>query len=219
MPQRIVPWQAKRVFSMFPDFSFEHALEGTVCGIDEVGRGPLAGPVVAAAVVLPSALPDLLRDQLNDSKLLSAKKREILFDVIQSCALVGLGEACVEEIDRVNILQATFLAMQRAFKALQRKAAVDWALVDGNQRPPLLCQVQCIVKGDQKSLSIAAASIVAKVTRDRQMSTLAMTSPGYGWERNAGYGTAEHLAAINSLGITLHHRRSFSPIANLIKDL
>lgn len=209
----------KKEFSMSPDFSFEQALEGVICGIDEVGRGPLAGPVVAAAVVLPTALPTILRDQLNDSKLLSAKKRDILFDVIQDCALIGVGEADVTEIDRLNILQATFLAMKRAFETLLKKGAVDWALVDGNQRPPLSCQIQCIVKGDQKSLSIAAASVIAKVTRDRHMSALALTSPGYGWERNAGYGTAEHLAAIHRLGITTHHRRSFSPIADLIKNL
>lgn len=204
---------------MPPDFSFERALEGTVCGIDEVGRGPLAGPVVAAAVILPAALPAALLAHLNDSKLLSAKKRESLFDIIHACALVGLGEADVDEIDRFNILQATFLAMQRAFEALREKAAVDWALVDGNQRPPLPCQVQCIVKGDGRSLSIAAASVVAKVTRDRQMCALSSAFPGYGWDRNAGYGTAEHLDAILRQGITPHHRPSFAPIANLIKKL
>ncbi len=204
---------------MSPDFSFEHALEGTVCGIDEVGRGPLAGPVVAAAVILPAALPAVLRTDLNDSKLLSAKKRESLFEVIHACALVGLGEADVEEIDRLNILQATFLAMRRAFEALREKANVDWALVDGNQRPPLSCPVQCIVRGDGRSLSIAAASVVAKVTRDRQMCALSSVFPGYGWERNVGYGTAEHIEAIHRQGITPHHRPSFSPIADLFKKL
>lgn len=202
---------------MPPDFSFEHALQGTICGIDEVGRGPLAGPVVAAAVVLPVALPSLLLDHLNDSKLLSAKKRESLFDVIHACALVGLGEADVTEIDRLNILQATFLAMRRAFDALQKSTTVDWALVDGNQRPPLPCQIQCIVKGDGRSLSIAAASVVAKVTRDRQMKALSQAFPGYGWERNAGYGTAQHLEALHRQGITPHHRRSFAPVANLFE--
>jgi ribonuclease HII len=202
---------------MPPDFSFEQALLGVVCGIDEVGRGPLAGPVVAAAVVLPADLPQILNDNLNDSKLLSPKKRESLFDIIHACAMVGLGEAAEDEIDSINILQATFLAMRRAFDILREKTGVDWALVDGNQRPPLPCQIQCIVKGDSKSLSIAAASVIAKVTRDRQMRALAETFPGYGWERNAGYGTAEHLAAIQRLGITPHHRRSFAPIADLIK--
>lgn len=198
---------------MPPDFSFEHSLQGAICGIDEVGRGPLAGPVVAAAVILPTATPVELRNHLNDSKLLSAKKREGLSDIIHDCALIGLGEASVTEIDRINILQATFLAMRRAFNALREKSDVDWALVDGNQRPPLPCQIQCIVKGDSKSLSIAAASVIAKVTRDRQMRVLAEAFPGYGWERNAGYGTAEHTAAIDRLGVTQHHRRSFAPIA------
>lgn len=197
---------------MSPDFSLERALDGIVCGIDEVGRGPLAGPVVAAAVVLPEAIPLPLRENLNDSKLLSAKKRDYLFDIIQDCALIGLGKADVGEIDSINILQATFLAMRRAFDVLGTQTRVDWALVDGNQKPPLPCQIQCVVKGDRKSLSIAAASVIAKVTRDRQMHTLALSFPGYGWERNAGYGTAEHLAAIQSLGITPHHRRSFAPI-------
>jgi ribonuclease HII len=162
------------------------------------------------------ALPVVLRDHLNDSKVLSAKKREDLFDAIHRCALIGLGEADVDEIDRINILQATFLAMRRAFDALRAKTAVDWALVDGNQRPPLPCQIQCIVKGDSKSLSIAAASIIAKVTRDRQMSKLAAAFPGYGWEHNAGYGTAQHRQAIDEQGITPHHRRSFSPIAEML---
>ncbi len=202
---------------MPPDLSYEQALAGTVCGIDEVGRGPLAGPVMAAAVILPAVLPPALRDTLDDSKRLSARKRESLFDVIAACALVGLGEAGVEEIDGLNILQATFLAMRRAVAALEEKSPIDWALVDGNQRPTLSCPVQCIVKGDSISLSIAAASVFAKVTRDRRMGELARVFPGYGWERNAGYGTAEHIEAIGRLGITPHHRRSFSPIAERIK--
>lgn len=202
---------------MPPDFSLEQMLDGVVCGIDEVGRGPLAGPVVAAAVVLPIDLPQPLRESLNDSKLLSAKKREYLLEIIRDCALIGLGEASVAEIDEVNILQATFLAMRRAFDALTAQGPLDWALVDGNQRPPLPCQVRCVVKGDRLSLSIAAASVVAKVTRDSLMRDLAIQTPGYGWERNAGYGTAEHLAAIRGLGVTPHHRRSFAPIKDLVK--
>ena len=173
---------------------------------------------MAAAVILPSALPAELRDHLDDSKRLSAKKRDGLFDVIQDCALIGLGESSVTEIDRINILQATFLAMRRAFDALREKTAIDWALVDGNQRPPLPCQIQCIIKGDSKSLSIAAASVIAKVTRDRQMRVLAEAFPGYGWDRNAGYGTAEHAAAIDRLGVTPHHRRSFAPIAERLNE-
>lgn len=202
---------------MPPDLSFESALSGIVCGIDEVGRGPLAGPVVAAAVILPADLPAVLSAELNDSKVLSAKKREALFEVICATAAYGVGQAEVEEIDRLNILKATFLAMRRAVEALPATMAVDWALVDGNQRPPLPCQVQCIVKGDGRSLSIAAASVVAKVTRDRHMVALGQAFPGYGWERNAGYGTAEHQEAIRRLGPTPHHRRSFAPIADLFE--
>ncbi|HLN23680.1 MAG TPA: ribonuclease HII [Patescibacteria group bacterium] len=198
---------------MPPDLSFEQAVSGIVCGIDEAGRGPLAGPVVAAAVILPAALPVLLRDQLDDSKKLSAKKREALFEVIQTTAIVGIGWAEVCEIDRVNILQATFLAMRRALDGLGQ--SVDCALIDGNQTPPMPCPVQCIVKGDGRSLSIAAASIIAKVSRDRLMTALAAEHPGYGWDRNAGYGTLEHRQAIQRLGITPHHRRSFAPIADL----
>ncbi|MDR3435969.1 ribonuclease HII [Telmatospirillum sp.] len=201
---------------MPPDFSFEQTFAGTVCGIDEVGRGPLAGPVFAAAVVLPRDLPPPLDRELDDSKRLSAKKRERLADIINGCAFVGIGQASVAEIDQVNILQATFLAMGRALDALRSQTTVDQALVDGNQRPPLPCPVQCIVKGDSRSLSIAAASVVAKVTRDRLMTELATVFPGYGWERNAGYGTAEHRDALGRLGITPHHRRSFAPIADLI---
>ncbi|MTJ83278.1 MAG: ribonuclease HII [Telmatospirillum sp.] len=202
---------------MPPDFSFEQALPGIVCGVDEVGRGPLAGPVIAAAVVLPRTLPAILADTLDDSKKLSAKKRDTLYDVILECAQVGLGRGEVEEIDRVNILQATFLAMGRAVAALREKTAIDHALVDGNQRPPLPCPVQCIVKGDSRSLSIAAASVVAKVTRDRLMTALSQDFPGYGWDRNAGYGTAEHRAALGRLGLTPHHRRSFAPIGDLFE--
>ncbi len=204
---------------MPPDFSFEQSLDGIVCGIDEVGRGPLAGPVVAAAVILPRQLPSILQAELNDSKLVPARTREKLFDIIQSVASVGIGQADVEEIDRVNILQATFLAMRRALDALCRQATVDWALVDGNQRPPLGCQVRCLVKGDSLSFSIAAASIVAKVTRDRHLRSLAAAFPGYGWDHNAGYGTAEHRDAIARLGITPHHRKSFAPVAEFIEKM
>lgn len=204
---------------MPPDLSYERAVTGIVCGIDEAGRGPLAGPVVAAAVILPARLPAILTSELNDSKVLSAKKRDALFEVICGTAAVGIGQAEVDEIDRINILQATFLAMRRAVDALAPHGAVDWALVDGNQRPPLPCQVQCIVKGDGRSLSIAAASVIAKVTRDRQMTALAAAFPGYGWERNAGYGTAEHQKAMRQLGLTPHHRKSFAPVADLFDSL
>jgi ribonuclease HII len=205
-----------------PDFSFERARRGVICGIDEAGRGPLAGPVVAAAVVLPRRrLPAVLKAELDDSKVLSAKKRKALFEVIRDCAQVGVGQAEVDEIDRINILKATFLAMRRAVDHLQEGSglAIDCALVDGNQRPTLSCEVACIVKGDGLSLSIAAASVIAKVTRDHLMAELAAGFPGYGWERNAGYGTAEHQEAIRRLGPTPHHRRSFAPIGDLFDVL
>lgn len=197
-----------------PDLTLEKELGGTVAGIDEVGRGPLAGPVVAAAVILDEAtLPQRLRDELDDSKKLSAKKREALATLVLESCTVGFGEASVAEIDRLNILKATFLAMERALAALGR--AVDHALVDGNQVPPLSCPVRCVVGGDGLSLSIAAASVIAKVRRDRIMADLAQAFPGYGWDTNSGYGTAEHLTALRTLGPTPHHRKSFAPVAQL----
>ena len=197
---------------MGPDFSFEAALAGVICGIDEVGRGPLAGPVVAAAVVLPRKLHPLLERHLNDSKKVAPARREELFALLQDCAKIGVGRAEVAEIDGINILQATFLAMRRAYETI----GADHALVDGNRKPPLPCPVTCIVKGDSRSFSIAAASIIAKVTRDREMKILAETHPGYGWERNAGYGTPEHLQAMRTVGVTDLHRRSFAPVRELI---
>lgn len=197
-----------------PDLSLESRLGGIVAGIDEVGRGPLAGPVIAAAIIIdPATLPLQLADQLDDSKKLSAKKREILAAlVLQHCAY-GFGMASVAEIDSINILKATFLAMARALAALGRP--VDHALVDGNQAPPLPCPVHCVVGGDGLSLSIAAASVIAKVHRDRMMKDLSVQFPGYGWERNAGYGTASHMQALRQLGPTPHHRTSFAPVAQL----
>lgn len=195
-----------------PDFSFESSAPAPVCGIDEAGRGPWAGPVVAAAVILD---PDNLPAGLNDSKKLSAGKREALFDVILARAQVGIGEASVAEIDSANILSATYLAMCRAVAALPLPPA--HALVDGNRLPPgLICPAQAIVKGDGRSLSIAAASIVAKVTRDRIMVSLAQQFPGYGWEKNAGYGVKAHAEALKKLGVTPHHRASFKPIHNIL---
>jgi len=200
-----------------PDLSLEQACQGVVCGIDEVGRGPLAGPVVAAAVILPANLHPRLLAELNDSKKLSAKKREALFQLILETAQVGLGRAEVAEIDSLNILKATFLAMTRAVEALGRP--VDVALVDGNQRPPLpIADIRTVVKGDSKSLSIAAASVVAKVTRDREMSQLSQAFPGYGWEKNAGYGTAQHMTALRAQGVTIHHRQSFAPVNDLLRN-
>lgn len=197
-----------------PDLSLERGLAGLVAGIDEVGRGPLAGPVVAAAVIIdPATLPARLAEQLDDSKKLSAKKRETLAELVLESCVHGFGEASVAEIDRLNILKATFLAMRRALDALGRP--VDHVLVDGNQTPPLGVPVTCVVGGDGLSLSIAAASVIAKVRRDRLMAELARQFPGYGWEKNAGYGTAAHMAALREKGPTPHHRTSFAPIAQL----
>jgi ribonuclease HII len=198
-----------------PDFARELTYGGTVAGIDEAGRGPWAGPVVAAAVILDrETIPEKLLHGLDDSKKLSAKKRELLFAILPSCATIGVGQAEVAEIDHINILQATMLAMRRAFLALDYPA--NFALVDGNRAPDLPCPVETMVKGDARSLSIAAASIVAKVTRDHLMAQLAINFPGYGWERNRGYGTAEHKDSLERLGVTPHHRKSFAPIAALI---
>lgn len=193
-----------------PDLSIENSLNGTICGIDEAGRGPWVGEVVAAAVVLGHNFPD----KMNDSKKLSEKRREELFEKIMQTCQVGVGIASVAEIDQLNILGATKLAMQRAFANLP--ATPEHALIDGNQLPNLPCKMQYVVKGDSKSLSIAAASIVAKVTRDRMICAAAKQHPQYGWERNKGYGTAEHMAAMQEHGITALHRRSYAPVKNLL---
>jgi ribonuclease HII len=201
-----------------PDFQLESAHPGIVCGIDEAGRGPLAGPVVAAAVILHrDRVPEALLSGLNDSKKLSAARREALLLTLEECgaAVIGVGQADVAEIDTHNILRATYMAMDRACSALGQ--SVDVALVDGNRAPPLSvgCAIQTVIGGDGLSLSIAAASIVAKVTRDRIMTALAADFPAYGWERNAGYGTAEHRSAMIEHGVTPHHRRSFAPVRAL----
>ena len=200
-----------------PDFSHEDSLErGGVAGIDEAGRGPWAGPVVAAAVVFDRArLPAELLARLDDSKKLSKPARDAMYDLVTRHAACGVGQAGIAEIDELNILQATLLAMRRACEALPVEP--QFALVDGNRDPKLDCPSRCIVGGDGKSLSIAAASVVAKVTRDRIMAELAGEFPGYGWERNAGYGTRQHAAALEKLGVTPHHRRSFAPVARLCK--
>jgi ribonuclease HII len=202
------------------DFRYERAWlqrqpGAAVAGIDEAGRGPLAGPVLAAAVILPiDRCPPELRTGLDDSKKLSAARRDVLYALLHDWAeiAIGVGQAEVAEIDSVNILNATHRAMARAVAALGR--AVDVALVDGNRAPPLPggIAVETIVGGDGASLSIAAASIVAKVSRDRAMAALHREFPAYGWDTNMGYGTAEHLAALARLGPTPHHRRSFAPV-------
>lgn len=198
------------------DFSLEtHAyLAGKTCvaGVDEVGRGPFAGPVVAAAVVLdPGNIPKGLRD----SKKLSAARRAVLSDIIFASAAVSIAQCSVAEIDRLNILQASMLAMWRAVEGLDKRP--DFALIDGNRVPAgLLCPAEPVIKGDDISCSIAAASIVAKVFRDRLMVDLAQQFPGYGWETNAGYGTKQHRRALKALGVTPHHRVSFKPIHNIL---
>jgi ribonuclease HII len=193
-----------------PSFRFEKACDGVVCGIDEVGRAPLAGPVLAAAVILPARLPRALRYGIDDSKVVPREKREELAARIIEIAQIGIGAASVAEIDRINILRATLLAMARAVKALSALGHPPaFALVDGNQAPALPCEVRTVIGGDGRSLSIAAASIVAKVTRDRLMHALAPRYPDYGWDTNVGYPTRAHRAAILSLGVTPHHRRRF----------
>jgi len=197
-----------------PDFSLERCHRGPVAGVDEAGRGPLAGPVVAAAVILD---PNNIPGGLDDSKKLAAGRRAELFTVLSGCAQTAVGIATVAEIDRLNILQATFLAMTRAIDSLAERP--HHLLVDGPHLPADIGPATAVVKGDGRSVSIAAASIIAKVTRDRIMAELARRHPGYGWERNAGYGTKSHRDAIFDLGVTPHHRRSFAPIRNmLIKD-
>ena len=198
-----------------PDFTFEEDLisRGALCvaGVDEVGRGPLAGPVTAAAVILdPANIPD----GLNDSKMLSRKKREALEPLIFANAEVSIAHATVEEIDEINILRASHLAMERAIAGLGR---VDHVLIDGNMIPRgLIIPATTIIKGDARSLSIAAASIVAKICRDRIMVGLAQQYPGYGWDTNAGYGSKSHISALHRLGVTPHHRRSFKPVHNML---
>ena len=199
-----------------PNFVIERRCTGIVCGVDEAGRGPLAGPVVAAAVILDTKrFPRSLRERLDDSKVLTGAEREDCWRALGRCvergaAHIGIGAASAREIDTINILRAALLAMARAVAVL--KVCPDIALVDGNMPPPLACAVQTVVKGDGLSFSIAAASVVAKVTRDRLMRALAPRYPGYGWETNVGYATREHGAAILKLGPTPHHRRSFAPV-------
>ncbi|MBF0418404.1 MAG: ribonuclease HII [Magnetococcales bacterium] len=218
---------------MRPGLDLEQELLATglthICGVDEAGRGPLCGPVVAAAVILPPfrALPPSLSD-IDDSKRLTATQRERLAAVIRAEALaLGLGISDAQEIDRLNIRRATLLAMSRAVTALRppsegtcedgKGVMPGFVLVDGRDLPPgLPCTARAVVKGDQQSASIAAAAILAKTHRDGLMAALAETYPGYGWERNAGYPTQEHLAALERLGVTPAHRRSYGPVARLL---
>lgn len=199
-----------------PDLTLELAAGGLVAGVDEAGRGPWAGPVVAAAAIIDAdRMPAAIAAQIDDSKALSPARREALLPQILEYARVSVAGASVAEIDALNILAATMLAMRRAVEGLG--VCPDLALVDGNRPPDLPCPVRTVVKGDAQCLSIAAASIAAKVHRDRIMADLARAHPGYGWERNAGYGTKLHREALESLGITPHHRKSFAPIARLLR--
>lgn len=199
-----------------PDFSLETSIGGTIAAIDEVGRGPWAGPVLAVAVIVPrNGLPA----GITDSKQLSKRQREQLYQTFMHLHAEGalhfaIGQQGVRAIDTHNILGATHLAMASAFAKLQAAypGTIDHVLVDGNRLPDLPVAATPVVKGDSRSISIAAASIIAKVVRDRSMADLAERYPGYGWERNAGYGTAEHQAGIRAHGITPHHRLSFAPI-------
>ena len=202
-----------------PDFRFENAAHdqgwARIAGVDEAGRGPLAGPVVAAAVVLnPDAMTEPAWVRLDDSKRMKDKARNMLFDKIMTSADIGVGIVDLEAIENLNILGATMKAMADAVAALN--ICPDHVLIDGNQMPSLSCSAETIVKGDGKSLSIAAASVIAKVTRDRIMADLNIRYPGYGWDRNAGYGTAEHLDALKRLGVTPHHRKSFAPVRKIL---
>ncbi len=201
---------------MPPDFLREQELYeispgGIIAGVDEAGRGPWAGPVIAAAVILdPRGIPP----GLDDSKKLSALKREALYAQLQTCARIGVGQASVAEIDTQNILNASLLAMTRAVSALP--ATPSLVLVDGNRAPILACKSETLIGGDARSLSIAAASIIAKVSRDRIMGVLDTEFPGYGWKTNQGYGTGAHRDALSRLGVTPHHRRSFKPVYKML---
>ena len=199
-----------------PHYIFEarwlKTIPGPIAGVDEAGRGPLAGPVVAAAVILDKKR---IPKGIDDSKQMTAEAREEAYARIIETAIVGVGEASVDEIDLVNIRQATHLAMARAVRALS--VAPAFALVDGNDAPALPCRCDTIVDGDARSVSIAAASIIAKVTRDRLMVALHQEHPGYGWLTNKGYGTEQHLEALNRLGPCRHHRRSFAPVYQILR--
>ncbi len=203
-----------------PGWTVERSLSGIVCGIDEVGRAPLAGPVVAACAYIPEERRrKRVLSAVNDSKQLGREQREAIYDDLLGLASYGIGEASVAEIDRLNIYHASLLAMRRAYEKMCADFSLspDFALVDGNAAPGLGCHTRTVIKGDATCLSIAAASIIAKVWRDRLMSSLHEAHPYYGWNTNAGYGTREHLDGIEAAGITTHHRRSFAPVRNYLE--
>jgi ribonuclease HII len=196
--------------------NFDAQFNAPLCGIDEVGRGPLAGPVTSACVMIkPDTLDNPLWQTITDSKKLTAKKREALFDFIIENSWHGLAELPPTEIDRLNIHHATLAAMKKAYEAmLANNCPVPaLALIDGKFSPSLPCKTQTVIKGDSLSISIGAASIIAKVTRDRQMAALHADYPHYAWNSNAGYGTKAHMEGIEEHGVTPHHRMSFAPCA------
>jgi ribonuclease HII len=195
-----------RPYNSLYDFDKEKRTEfGIICGVDEAGRGPLAGDVFAAAVILPQ---DVVIDGLNDSKKLTEKKRDLLYDeIIEKAAAYAIARASVQEIEEINILQAALLAMKRAVEVLHKKA--DYALIDGNQVPKIAIPCEAVIKGDALSASIAAASILAKVARDRDMLKLSAKYPQYGFEKHKGYGTELHYKALREYGVSPVHRRSF----------
>ena len=195
---------------MEPSYKFDQVYKTPIVGVDEVGRGPLAGPVISAAIVLNK---EKIPEGINDSKKLSKKKREVINEELISQHKFAIGIASVEEIDKINILQASLLAMKRAVLNLNIKPQT--ILVDGNKLPDLEYNMYPIIKGDSKSISIAAASIIAKVYRDKLMQDLSLQYPGYYWEKNSGYGTKQHLLALDNLGVTPIHRKSFAPIYNM----
>ena len=201
---------------MLPHFKLERAHGGRVAGVDEVGRGPLAGPVLAAAVVFRDGVPRRLRPLIDDSKALSPAARNIAYAALLQCPgiEIAIGAASVAEILRLNILHAAMLAMRRAVHRLP--TLPDLALVDGNCTPPLPCPTRCCIGGDATSLSIAAASIIAKVVRDRAMARLSARHPHFGWRDNAGYGTRQHREALALHGATPHHRAAFGAVRLLL---
>lgn len=204
-----------------PDWKFENQHSGFVCGIDEAGRGPWVGPVVAGAVIFINRdINNEILENLDDSKKLSARKRERLYELLleeekRGNLTYGIGLASAKEIDELNILQATFLAMSRAVECLKIKP--ETALIDGNRTPKsFACKSECIIKGDSLSYSISAASILAKVYRDNLMKKMAQDFPGYGFEKNAGYGTKEHIEGLKKYGVTIEHRKSYRPIKEFL---
>lgn len=203
--------------STIPDFSYEAKFPGIVVGIDEVGRGPLAGPVMAAAYVFKTYdIPKDLFEKIDDSKKLTSLKRQNLVEALKMYGYYAIGSASVKEIDDINILQASFLAMRRALMGL--RIIPTQILVDGKMNPLFPYPTLPIIQGDSKSLSIAAASILAKVKRDELMMRLSHRYPHYAWQKNAGYGTKEHREAIDAYGITKHHRLSFAPMKNMLAN-